>query len=54
LLFGLVVAVPQAHGAKIGDIGEFSLTEQIIRFFSLKDTAVRYALIGSLLLGITS
>jgi ABC-type Mn2+/Zn2+ transport system permease subunit/Mn-dependent DtxR family transcriptional regulator len=42
-----------AHAARIGDISETSLWEQAVRFFTFQDPAVRYALIGSMLLGIS-
>jgi manganese/zinc/iron transport system permease protein len=38
---------------RIGDISETSALEQARRFFSFQDPAVRYALIGSILLGIS-
>jgi len=38
---------------RIGDISETSTVEQARRFFSFQDPAVRYALIGSILLGIS-
>ena len=38
---------------RIGDISETSALEQARRFFSFQDQAVRYALIGSILLGIS-
>lgn len=51
LLF-LVGALP-AEAARIGDLGEVDILEQVRRFFSLRDPAVRYALLGSVLLGLT-
>lgn len=42
-----------AHAARIGDLSESSLGEQALRFFTFQDPAVRYALLGSILLGIT-
>lgn len=48
-LFGIV----PAEAARIGDIGEIDAWEQIQRFLSLRDPAVRYALLGSVLLGLT-
>ena len=38
---------------RIGDMGETTVWGQAQRFFSLKDPAVRYALMGSILLGIS-
>lgn len=40
-------------GAKIGDLAELDWQEQALRFLSLQDPAVRYALAGSLLLGLS-
>ena len=41
------------HAARIGDLVETDLAEQALRFFTFQDPAVRYALLGSMLLGIT-
>jgi ABC-type Mn2+/Zn2+ transport system permease subunit/Mn-dependent DtxR family transcriptional regulator len=40
------------HAAKIGDLAETDWKQQAVRFFSLADPAVRYALSGSVLLGV--
>jgi ABC-type Mn2+/Zn2+ transport system permease subunit/Mn-dependent DtxR family transcriptional regulator len=48
----LVLAVP-VQAARIGDISETSFWEQTVRFFTFQDPAVRYALVGSILLGIS-
>ena len=45
--FGVV----DAHAARIGDLSETRIWEQAIRFFSLRDPAVRYAALGAILLG---
>jgi len=50
VIFGLTLP---AHAAKIGDLAETNIIEQAIRFFTFQDPAVRYALAGSMLLGIT-
>lgn len=50
MLAGLVA--PQAWAVRIGEIGESSLGGQFLRFFSLRDPSLRYALIGSILLGV--
>jgi ABC-type Mn2+/Zn2+ transport system permease subunit/Mn-dependent DtxR family transcriptional regulator len=42
-----------AHAARIGDIAETNIWEQALRFFTFQDPSVRYALIGSMLLGIS-
>ncbi len=47
LWFGL-----DGHAAKIGDLSDTTVLEQAKRFFTFRDPAVRYALLGSLLLGI--
>ncbi|MDX1950812.1 MAG: iron chelate uptake ABC transporter family permease subunit [Verrucomicrobiota bacterium] len=52
LLVGTISLAPYSHAARIGDISETNLLEQAIRFFSLADPALRYALIGSILLGV--
>jgi ABC-type Mn2+/Zn2+ transport system permease subunit/Mn-dependent DtxR family transcriptional regulator len=48
-----VLACLPTHAARIGDISETTIWTQAVRFFSLQDEAVRYALAGSMLLGIT-
>lgn len=50
--FVLMSSAP-AHAAKIGEIAESTLWQQAIRFFTFQDPAVRYALMGSMLLGIS-
>ncbi len=49
----LLICPELAWADRIGDIAETSLKEQVGRFFSLRDPAVRYALIGSILLGVS-
>lgn len=51
LLFSLLA--PQASAAKIGELAHTRLGEQAMRFFTLQDPAVRHALAGSILLGIS-
>jgi manganese/zinc/iron transport system permease protein len=41
-----------ASAAKIGDLAVNNIAEQAVRFFTFQDAAVRYALIGSMLLGV--
>jgi manganese/zinc/iron transport system permease protein len=54
LLAILVIAsVAPAGAVRIGEISDNSLGEQALRFFTFQDPAVRYALIGSILLGVT-
>lgn len=42
-----------AHAARIGDIVETNVWDQALRFFTFADPSLRYALLGSLLLGIS-
>ncbi len=49
----LLLSAPMAHGAKIGDVVETNVLEQAARFFTFSDPSLRYALIGSMLLGIS-
>ena len=42
-----------AHAAKISELGDTGIIEQALRFFTFRDPSVRYALAGSMLLGIT-
>jgi ABC-type Mn2+/Zn2+ transport system permease subunit/Mn-dependent DtxR family transcriptional regulator len=42
-----------AHAARIGDLTETSVWQQAMRFFTFQDPSVRYALLGSILLGIS-
>jgi ABC-type Mn2+/Zn2+ transport system permease subunit/Mn-dependent DtxR family transcriptional regulator len=46
-----VVVLP-ANAAKIGELTDTSIGEQALRFLTLEDPVVRYALLGSVLLGI--
>src|SRR5687768_12290827 len=42
-----------AEAARIGDLSDTSIWEQAVRFFTFQDPSVRYALLGSVLLGIS-
>jgi manganese/zinc/iron transport system permease protein len=42
-----------AHADKISELSDTRILDQALRFFMFQDPAVRYALIGSVLLGIT-
>lgn len=54
LIVLLYLCAPELVWAeRIGDMGETVVWDQAQRFFSLKDPAVRYALMGSILLGIS-
>ena len=50
----LLVSTVSAEAARISEMSNTSLLEQAVRFFTFQDPAVRYALLGSMLLGITS
>lgn len=52
-LLALLLLAPAAQAARIGDLGEVDVLEQVRRFLSLRDPAVRYAVAGSVLLGLT-
>ena len=49
----LFLAHSVAEAARIGEFVDATWTEQTARFFSLRDPAVRYAVLGSLLLGMS-
>lgn len=51
LLVALVGAVT-LHAARVSDVAAVEWTEQVARFFSLRDPAVRYAVAGAVLMGI--
>jgi len=51
LVFVCLSASP-AHAAKIGDLVHTNVLEQAIDFFTFREPAVRFALLGSMLLGI--
>ena len=53
LIFLTLLIVPDAQAARIGDVVESGVWEQAVRFFSLRDTTVRLALTGSVLLGVS-
>ena len=52
LLFSLLAAAPLG-AASVGDLVEVAWGEQAARFFSLRDPSLRYALVGSVLLGLS-
>src|SRR5687768_6481974 len=54
LVFCLLAAAlaPEVQAVRIGDMSETSFSEQVVRFFTFRDPALRYALVGSILLGI--
>ena len=51
-VLGFHMLAPEAHAVRIGEISETTFREQVIRFFTFRDPSLRYALIGSILLGI--
>lgn len=53
LVVFLLLSPAYLNAARIGDISETDLFEQVIRFFSFQDPSLRYALMGSILLGIS-
>ena len=48
-----LLAITSAEAAKVSDISRTNIGEQALRFFTFQDPSLRYALIGSILLGIT-
>jgi ABC-type Mn2+/Zn2+ transport system permease subunit/Mn-dependent DtxR family transcriptional regulator len=49
----LAAAASPLHAASISELADARWGEQAVRFFSLRDPSVRYALIGTVLLGLT-
>ena len=53
-ILGLVIlGTSTAFAASVAEVMESSWTDQLIRFFSFRDASLRYALIGSILLGLS-
>jgi ABC-type Mn2+/Zn2+ transport system permease subunit/Mn-dependent DtxR family transcriptional regulator len=52
LLLLLGIALP-VRAARISELAETNFLDQAVRFFTFQDPAVRYALLGSMLLGVT-
>lgn len=54
LAVGLLCLLPAtaAYADRIGDITESSMLDRLIRFFTFRDASLRYALLGSMLLGV--
>jgi ABC-type Mn2+/Zn2+ transport system permease subunit/Mn-dependent DtxR family transcriptional regulator len=48
-----VIAVGPVFGARVSDVTETTVAEQFVRFLTFRDPSLRYALIGSVLLGIS-
>src|SRR5688572_2576739 len=51
ILLACLAAAP-AHAAKIGDLVQTNILEQALDFFTFREPAVRFALLGSMLLGV--
>lgn len=47
----LMLAAP-VHAARISELSDSTITERMVRFFTFQDPSLRYALVGSMLLGI--
>jgi ABC-type Mn2+/Zn2+ transport system permease subunit/Mn-dependent DtxR family transcriptional regulator len=48
-----VFAVGPVFGARVSDVTETTMAEQFLRFLTLRDPSLRFALIGSVLLGVS-
>ncbi|MFT3992475.1 MAG: iron chelate uptake ABC transporter family permease subunit [Luteolibacter sp.] len=53
VLFTFLLLSGNAHAARISEVADFDLADRAIRFFTFQDASLRYALIGSILLGIS-
>jgi len=53
VVLGMLVWPGSADAARIGDLVETEWVEQVARFFRFQDPSVRYAVVGSLLLGLS-
>lgn len=53
LLLAALVWVPVASAASVSEVMESDWREQFVRFFSFRDPSLRYALVGSILLGLS-
>jgi manganese/zinc/iron transport system permease protein len=51
ILFLILLAAP-AHAARINELTETTAIERTVRFFTFQDPSLRYALAGSMLLGV--
>ena len=49
----LMISAGTCSAARIGDISQTEIVSQAVRFFTFQDPSVRYALVGSMLLGIS-
>jgi len=48
----LLLLAPSAEAARISELADSSLAERAVRFFTFQDPSLRFALLGSMLLGI--
>ena len=53
LLLLLIGSMPTLQAARVGDLGDLNLKRQALRFLSFKDPAVRHAVLGSALIGVS-
>lgn len=56
LAFGLIFVLfltPSLHAARIGELTDTNVWDQAVRFFTFQDPSLRFALLGSILLGIS-
>ena len=53
IVLGVFGGLPEVQAAKIGEITETDWTDQAARFFTFKDPSVRYAVLGSIFLGVS-
>ncbi len=55
LLLLVMASVPTpAQAARVGDVVETGVVQQAIRFFTFRDPSVRYALLGAVLIGVST
>ena len=54
LLLTFALLPTSAQAARVGDVLETSVLDQAIRFFTFRDPSVRYALIGAVLIGVST
>ncbi len=53
ILSGLVLGTGPAQAARVSELSEMDTLDRALRFFTFQDPSLRFALIGSLLLGIS-
>lgn len=52
LLFFVAVMAVDAHAARVSDVADVNWSDQVLRFLSLRDASVRYAVGGAVFLGV--